>query len=98
MSCETCVTCHTKQALQFKEHPKLRKCSNITLEYVHSTKTDNNKNLFMIHGVCLILKEKLFFPCHTCFSVTILQVGCLTQVRINVVNSMYVMCIVVKMM
>ena len=40
MSCETCVTCHMKHALhlQFKEHPKLRKCSNITLEYVHSIK------------------------------------------------------------
>ena len=38
MSCETCVTCHAKHALQFKEHLKLRKCSNITLEYVHSIK------------------------------------------------------------
>ncbi len=38
MSCETCITCHAKHALQFKEHPKLRKCSNITLEYVHSIK------------------------------------------------------------
>ena len=38
MSCKTCVTCHAKHALQFKEHPKLRKCSNITLEYVHSIK------------------------------------------------------------
>ena len=38
MSCETCVTCHTKHVLQFKKHLKLRKCSNITLEYVHSIK------------------------------------------------------------
>ena len=38
MSCETCVTCHAKHALQFTEHLKLRKCSNITLEYVHSIK------------------------------------------------------------
>ena len=38
MSCERCVTCHAKHALQFKEHLKLRKCSNITLEYVHSIK------------------------------------------------------------
>ena len=38
MSCETCVICHVKHALQFKEHLKLRKCSNITLEYVHSIK------------------------------------------------------------
>ena len=38
MSCETCVTCHANHALQFTEHPKLRKCSNITLEYVHSIK------------------------------------------------------------
>ena len=34
----SCVTCHTKHALQLKEHPKLRKCSNITLEYDHSIK------------------------------------------------------------
>ena len=38
MSRETYVTCHVKHALQFKEHPKLRKCSNITLEYVHCIK------------------------------------------------------------
>ena len=38
MSYETCVTCHAKHALQFKEHLKLRKCSNVTLEYVHSIK------------------------------------------------------------
>ena len=83
MLCETCVTCHTKHSLQFKEHPKLRKCSNITLEYVHSIKTNKNKYLFMIHGVCLILKEKLFFPCHTCFSVTVLRVGCSTLKWMN---------------
>ena len=34
-------------------------------------------------GFCLILKEKLFFPCHTCFSVTILWVGCSTLKWMN---------------
>ena len=43
-----------------------------------ASKTNKNKYLFMIHGVCLILKEKLFFPCHACFSVTVLRVGCST--------------------
>ena len=43
-----------------------------------ASKTNKNKYLFMIHDVCLILNEKLFFPCHACFSVTILRVGCST--------------------
>ena len=44
-----------------------------------ASKTNKNKYLFMSHGVCFILKDKLFFPCHACFSVTILRVGCSTS-------------------
>ena len=48
-----------------------------------ASKTNKNKYLFMIHGVSLILKEKLFFPCHACFSVTVLRVGCSTLKWMN---------------
>ena len=48
-----------------------------------ASKANKHKYLFMIHGVCLILKEKLFFPCHACFSVTILRVGCSTLKWMN---------------
>ena len=48
-----------------------------------ASKTNKNKYLFMIHGVRLILKGTLFFPCYACFGVTILRVGCSTLKWMN---------------
>ena len=71
------IECHVKHALHVMQNmcynsKNIRSWGSVPIllwNMSTASKTNKNKYLFMIHGVCLILKEKLFFPCHTCFNI-----------------------------
>ena len=79
MSRETYITRHAKHALQFKDWKNIWSWGSVPIllwNMSTASKTNKNKYLFLIHGVCLILKEKMETESRTPFIKSLLSIGC----------------------